>query len=230
MRQKLILWMKRKRCALDCLRSYWYTNLSPLWLIQAHAYTHLALVRRWIAIVSLQVLYDARDAERPSEAQQVSQVAEGAAEQDGTTERSIHGAPDRWGTIRILSCLCGETVDRRQKKKKITEVCLLILITPRLIVKTNSWNIALMLNQVKASICSPSDPHRRLWAVGSWWGLSWRWAACRSSSALWASYGLQWWEDSSTNMLPKNEPRIWTIFCALLPRSAPVTFDIVYET
>lgn len=39
-------------------------------------------------------------------------------------------------------------------------------------------------------LCSPSDPRRRLWAVGSWWGLSWRWAACRSSSALWASYGL----------------------------------------
>ncbi len=71
-----------------------HTNLSPLWLTQAHAYTHLALVWHCNLTVSLQVLNNARDAERPSETQQVRQVAEGAAEQDGTTKRSIHGAPD----------------------------------------------------------------------------------------------------------------------------------------
>lgn len=42
----------------------------------------------------VQVCHDAGDAEWPSEAQQVGQVAERAAEQDGTAKSPIHGAPD----------------------------------------------------------------------------------------------------------------------------------------
>lgn len=73
-------------------------------------FTHLVLVCQ--RSVVLQVLYDARDAERPGEAQQVGQVAEGAAEQDGTTERSVHGAPDRRGAVRILWCLLTVSEDK----------------------------------------------------------------------------------------------------------------------
>lgn len=102
---------------------------------------HLALVRRHRVTVSVQVLDDAGDAERPGEAQQVSQVAEGAAEQDGTAERSIHGAPDGRGSIRILSCLRGE----RERECERGE---------------GSQRSA--SNQTRVSLCSPSDPRRRL--------------------------------------------------------------------
>lgn len=53
-------------------------------------------------VVLLQELDDAGDAERPGEAQQVGQVAEGAAEQDGPAEGSVHGAPDGRGAVGIL--------------------------------------------------------------------------------------------------------------------------------
>lgn len=54
--------------------------------------THLHLVL--CGVLRVQVSHDAIDAERPSEAQQVGHVAEGAAEQDGTAKGPIHGAPD----------------------------------------------------------------------------------------------------------------------------------------
>lgn len=73
----------------------------------------------------------------------------------------------------------------------VRRVCVIFMIT--------------ITREVTASVCSPSDPRRRLWAAGSWWGLSWRWAVCRSSSALWAFCGLPWWEGSSTNMSPTNQ-------------------------
>jgi len=67
--------------------------------------------RRGVGGVHPVVLHDAGDAERPGEAQQVGQVAEGAAEQDGTAKRSIHGAPDRRGVVRILRRLRGARVE-----------------------------------------------------------------------------------------------------------------------
>lgn len=181
-------------------------------LIRTH--THLHLVWRCSMCSILHVLYDARDAERPDKAQQIGQVTESAAEQDGTTKRSVHGEPDWRGSIRVLRCLCGVRDDGGKEDEFKFENY-----------RRNQPNTA--LNQVRASSCSPFDPRKRLWAVGSWWGLSWRWAACRSSSALWAFYGLQWWEDSSTSMSPKTCQEF--VPFNLLSSRAAVTSDIHFE-
>lgn len=70
--------------------------------------THLHLICWSNFIFGIQVVHNARDTERSSEAQQVRQVTKGAAEQDGTAKRSIHGAPDRWGSIGVFRRLSSE--------------------------------------------------------------------------------------------------------------------------
>lgn len=99
------------------------------WLTDTHLHLGLCL------LVRVQVFHNAVDAERPSEAQQVGQVAEGAAEQDGTAERAIHGAPDGRGALGVLHCLRGW--------------------------RTRSWTFVRERSHGQFG-CSPSDPRRRL--------------------------------------------------------------------
>lgn len=83
------------------------TLINKVSFIQTHTETHLRL-RHYGVVASVQVLDDAGDAERPRESQQIGQVTEGAAEQDGAAERSVHGAPDGGGAVGVLSRLCRE--------------------------------------------------------------------------------------------------------------------------
>ena len=62
-------------------------------------------------LLGVQVCDDTGDAEGPSEAQQVGQVAEGAAQQDGPSERLVHGAPDGRRALRVLWRLAEEQPD-----------------------------------------------------------------------------------------------------------------------
>lgn len=55
--------------------------------------------------VVVQVGHDAGDAQRPGKTQQVGQVAESTAEQDGPAEGPVHRAPDGRRAIRVLRCL-----------------------------------------------------------------------------------------------------------------------------
>lgn len=148
-----------------------HSSTRAVWSPQTGTHLHLG----FCLLVGVQVFHNAVDAERPGETQQVGQVAEGAAEQDGTAKGAIHGAPDGRGALGVLRCLRG----------------------------WRRWSQIFVREHSHELHCSPSDPRRHLWATGSWWALSWRWATCRSSSALLASYALPWWEDSSTSMWPK---------------------------
>lgn len=76
-------------------------HVDSLWLAGTHLHLGLCVTLR------VQVSHNAVDAERPSEAQQVGHVPEGAAEQDGTAKGAIHGAPDRWGASGVLDGLRG---------------------------------------------------------------------------------------------------------------------------
>lgn len=55
----------------------------------------------------VEMFNDAIDAERPSEAQQISQVTEGTAEEDGSAKRPVHRSPDGWSLLWVLGILLG---------------------------------------------------------------------------------------------------------------------------
>lgn len=95
--------------------------------------THLRLVL--CGFLRVQESHNAVDAERPSEAQQVGHVAEGAAEQDGAAKGAVHGAPDRRGAPGVLDSLRGLRASRRMFEKEGAR---------------------------DHSACSPFDPRRRL--------------------------------------------------------------------
>lgn len=116
------------------------TQLAALTHEDSDTITHLGYVRVWRSGNCPQVLHNAGDAERPSKAQQVGQIAEGAAEQDRAAERPVHGAPDGRSAVRVFCSLC----ERRMR------------------VMSEHEHRAGVLHQPWIAFCSPSDPHRHL--------------------------------------------------------------------
>lgn len=61
--------------------------------------THRGHVEDFSLILRVQVLYNSRNAEWSGKTKEVGNVAEGAAEEDGPAERTVHGPPDGWHLV-----------------------------------------------------------------------------------------------------------------------------------